>query len=153
MSVMSHSVDNTSAPQPEQRRRRQMLVAVLALLLALFAVLYRFPPAEYSFYPRCLLHETTGLHCPGCGGTRCVYALLHGNLLQAAAYNILVLLLLPYLGLHAVNACWHALAGRPAFRWRTPVWLPKVAVVAVILFWILRNLPFAPFTLLAPHKI
>src|ERR1700736_2154617 len=34
--------------------------------------------------PTCLLKLTTGFDCPGCGGTRAFWYLLHGNLPQAA---------------------------------------------------------------------
>ena len=35
----------------------------------------------------CLLHSTTGLYCPGCGGTRAVKALLAGHLLLSMYYH------------------------------------------------------------------
>lgn len=35
----------------------------------------------------CLLHRTTGMWCPLCGGTRATRALLHGNLTEAIGYN------------------------------------------------------------------
>ena len=35
----------------------------------------------------CLLHCTTGMWCPLCGGTRATRALLHGNLTEAIGYN------------------------------------------------------------------
>lgn len=40
-------------------------------------------------YP-CLFHLATGLYCPGCGGTRAVRALLHGELALSFQYHPLV---------------------------------------------------------------
>lgn len=40
--------------------------------------------------PPCMLHSTTGLYCPGCGGTRAVYALLEGRLFLSLFYHPLV---------------------------------------------------------------
>lgn len=34
--------------------------------------------------PPCMLHAMTGYYCPGCGGTRAVTALFHGDLLRSA---------------------------------------------------------------------
>jgi hypothetical protein len=151
---MSQSFEVRPEPPDGSLRRRRLLTAgVVATLFVIASVLYSFPPTEYPFYPRCVFHDVTGLHCPGCGGTRCAFALLHGDLAQAAAYNILVLLYLPYLALTALNACWHAVCGRPLFHRKMPAWTIRATGVLMVLFWILRNLPFAPFTLLAPHKL
>ena len=49
---------------------------ILALVLGLAwrsgYFLWIFPPDG------CVLHNLTGYYCPGCGGTRAIYALLHG---------------------------------------------------------------------------
>ncbi len=37
--------------------------------------------------PPCPFHLITGYYCPGCGGTRAFYALLHGRILQAFFYH------------------------------------------------------------------
>ncbi len=34
----------------------------------------------------CMLHEMTGYYCPGCGGTRSVRVLLHGDILLSLYY-------------------------------------------------------------------
>ena len=68
-----------------------------SLILTACVVIYLVPPNDQTYYPRCTFHQLTGYHCPGCGGTRCVAALLHGDILQAAAYNLYFLLALPFL--------------------------------------------------------
>ena len=40
----------------------------------------------------CIFHLFTGYYCPGCGGSRCVRAILNGNLLQAFINNPAVIL-------------------------------------------------------------
>jgi hypothetical protein len=59
------------------------------------AVLCRFSPQEYSFYPRCPFFALTGHCCPGCGATRAVAELLHGHVTAALHFNTVVTLLLP----------------------------------------------------------
>jgi len=67
-------------------------VALAVILAAGVLLLRRFDPAEYSFYPKCVLHEVTGLHCPGCGSTRAVGALVDGRLMDAVRYNPLLII-------------------------------------------------------------
>ncbi len=38
----------------------------------------------------CMFHAVTGLYCPGCGGTRAVLALLHGDLVRSLRYHPVV---------------------------------------------------------------
>jgi len=74
------------------KRRANTLLGVLMLG---GAVLYSFPPQEYHFYPLCPFYAMTHLLCPGCGGTRALYQLLHGNLGEAFRLNALVTLAAP----------------------------------------------------------
>ncbi len=59
------------------------------------AVLYIWPPDGNSFYPPCPFRALTGWLCPGCGATRALYQLLHGNLMAAFALNPLVSIAAP----------------------------------------------------------
>ena len=58
------------------------------------AMVFFFNPSTHSFYPVCLFHALTGLNCPGCGATRALYALLHGNMRLALKDNALFVLAL-----------------------------------------------------------
>src|SRR4051794_13613765 len=96
------------------RRARLRLALAAALLLPPGAVLlYAVPPTPDSFYPRCPFHLLTGLHCPGCGSTRCLHALLHGRLLDALHCNALAILALPLLLAWALLRGWWLLRGGP----------------------------------------
>jgi len=68
---------------------------IAAGLLAGSGVLYTFSPTAHSFYPICVFHALTGWQCPGCGGTRALYHLLHLHVGQALQYNALVTVLAP----------------------------------------------------------
>ena len=41
--------------------------------------------------PPCTLHSITGYYCPGCGGTRAVYALFQGKFLTSLFYQPFIL--------------------------------------------------------------
>lgn len=121
-------------------------VAVAAVLGAV-AVVYFFNPSTHGFYPICLFHAMTGLNCPGCGGTRSLYALLHGHFELALKDNALFILLLPVVALRGAWFAGKKSLGQPAGQF-VPVkslwWLLVIAVV----FTVLRNLP--AFAFLSP---
>ncbi|MFF0818873.1 DUF2752 domain-containing protein [Micromonospora haikouensis] len=96
--------------------------------------------------PSCLLKLTTGLDCPGCGGTRALWYVLHGDLPAAARHHFVFVFALPFLTYLFV-----AWAGRQAFGWRLPQ--PQVSSKVIggflalwLAFSVARNLPWAPFT-------
>ncbi|MEU7995081.1 DUF2752 domain-containing protein [Micromonospora sp. NPDC049060] len=96
--------------------------------------------------PSCLLKLTTGLDCPGCGGTRALWYVLHADLPAAARHHFLFVFALPFLAYLFV-----AWAGKQAFGWRLPELRISSRAIGVFLaawlaFTILRNLPWAPFT-------
>ena len=39
----------------------------------------------------CTFYAVTGLYCPGCGGTRAVYSLLHGKIIKSLYFHPIVL--------------------------------------------------------------
>ena len=65
-------------------------IAVAVMAAGIAGMVFFFNPAAYSFYPVCLFHRLTGLNCPGCGGTRALYALLHGHFAAALRDNALL---------------------------------------------------------------
>ncbi|WP_408058044.1 DUF2752 domain-containing protein [Verrucosispora sioxanthis] len=98
--------------------------------------------------PTCLLKLTTGLDCPGCGGTRALWYVLHADLPAAARHHFLFVFALPFLAYLFV-----AWAGRQAFGWRLPELRigPKLVggfLAAWLAFSVVRNLPWPPFTAL-----
>jgi hypothetical protein len=116
-------------------------------------VLDHTPPEQSRLAPPCIFHTVTGWHCPGCGATRAVYALLHGNPAEAARKNALFLLALPFIAFWGGRSTWRFVRGEPP-RESSLLLRPRVTcaiVIAIFAFAILRNLPWAPFTLLAPR--
>jgi hypothetical protein len=117
-----------------------------AILCAL-AVLFFFNPATHGFYPVCLFHALTGLYCPGCGGTRAVYQLLHGHVLLALHDNALFGLALVALAVWGARFAVRKLRNQQTIFQLHPKTLWMFLVVALV-FTVLRNLP--AFSWLSP---
>jgi hypothetical protein len=91
------------------------------------------------------------MHCPGCGTTRALHALLNGRLTQALAYNALIFLVLPVLAWVQFRR-WRAGANAaPPRDARRAHWWPWLVLGVILAFGVARNLPWYPFVLLAPH--
>ena len=52
-------------------------------------------PNESGHYPVCPSRALLGIDCPGCGGMRGMYCLIHGDLAGAMSHNILLLAIVP----------------------------------------------------------
>jgi Protein of unknown function (DUF2752) len=95
--------------------------------------------------PVCPFRAVTGLDCPGCGGTRAAHQLFTGHLVTAIDLNVLAVLAIPFV-LWGLFVSLTAMLGGP--RWHgvslSSQWT-RVAVVAIVAFWVLRNLPLEPF--------
>jgi hypothetical protein len=113
-------------------------VAIVALAAA---VLLRFPPTLYSFYPQCPVYDWLHLECPGCGTTRALAALLQGHVKEAFRLNALTTTMLVPAIAYAV-ICYRRYLGTEPFRWPQ---LPSSGIYAMLaialLFTVFRNLP------------
>lgn len=130
---------------------RALGVALGVLVLVVAAVHLRQSGPQSSFMPPCLFHKFTGLHCVGCGMTRATHAALNGRFVEAFQYNPLGIFLLPLalFGIALEILAWvRGSTGGPRLRMgRTGLW---VLFWLVLGFWVLRNIPVWPFTILAP---
>ncbi|GLW54911.1 DUF2752 domain-containing protein [Kitasatospora phosalacinea] len=108
-------------PFPGPRRRAAALLrhpaaaplGLLAAGAAGAAYLYtRDPHLPGQALPFCPWRRLTGLQCPGCGGTRMAYDLLHGDLAAAWHDNAALLLALPFVAAWFAVRLRDGLAGR-----------------------------------------
>lgn len=106
------------------------------------------PNLAGSPFPPCLFRAFTGLLCPGCGMTRALHALVHGDLAGMLAMNALLpvlMVLVPVVGLLGAG-----------IELPLPARLRRVLLSAgfwlglILGFGVLRNLPWEPFAWLAP---
>ena len=111
-------------------------------------LLYFFVEPRNGNLPKCVFHELTGLYCPGCGVQRSFHALLQGHVLTAIDHNPLFILFLPLVIYFILAFVFDKKHSRSSFIYKASFGI-AVAII-VVSFWVLRNLPFAPFSWLAP---
>ena len=125
-----------------------LTTAALAAVFGFWLLRNFDPNVEGGIFPECMFRAWTGFHCIACGMTRALHALVHGDLVRAFSFNPLIITLL---ALAPLLAGWN-------MGWK-PGWMrPLVATLAAPRFWLVllpaymiaRNLPWFPFTLLAP---
>lgn len=123
----------------------------LAALLIWFSIalgatyLFIFEPGKTGFFPSCPFRMLTGFTCPGCGSTRGLHRLLHGDVVGAFEFNPLMVLMLPFLLYALVRYTVGAVRGRPLekhFVKPNYIWMLFALIMS---FWIFRNTRFNPF--------
>ena len=110
-------------------------VAGIGLMFAVF------DPLSWCLFPRCPLHLATGWYCPGCGTARAVALITHGQVFAGLRLNPVTVLGLPLLGVLYVTGRLDRVK---------PVWIWTLLAIIVV-FGVLRNLPWQPFSVLAPQ--
>lgn len=65
---------------------------IVFCILCIFFVMERYTAFSlHNLGYTCWVHKMTGLYCPGCGGTRAVIALVHGEWIQSFCHHPVVL--------------------------------------------------------------
>lgn len=125
-------------------------LAILGCFVASAAYVLTNDPTDTQRDPLgpCAFKLVTGLDCPGCGGTRMFYYLLHGNIPEAARHHFVAFIAVPF-----VVWGYIAWAAKRLFNVTLPTKRISMVVVGFYLvgwlaFSVIRNLPWAPFTYL-----
>lgn len=128
-------------------------IIITAIPLITGFIYYRYYGTTGDIWSKqCSFHELTGLQCPGCGGQRAFYFILHGNILQALRYNSLMIILLPFLlYIYFLLAQVYILKNKNYLRYfNFSGKLGYIFIAVLIAFFILRNIPVSPFICLSP---
>lgn len=145
-----------STGKKASRGRRAAALAIAAALLVaaaagLWYVKVTDPDNPHSLMPPCVFYQLTGLYCSGCGMGRALHYLMNGEFYRAFRMNPLAVASLPFLAGFStvlVHRLWtnRKLPGMP-------VWMPWAILAAIVLYTVARNLPWPPFSWLAPVQI
>ena len=105
------------------------------------AVLLRFPPDTYSFYPRCPIATYLHLKCPGCGTTRALAALLHGHIADAIHLNALTTVFFSVFVIYLAHHLWKHRNSPQISLPQPPVSAIYLLLATAAIFSVVRNLP------------
>ncbi len=127
----------------DEVRRAGILLS--ALLLATLCLLLHYYPPRQIHLPPCIFHEITGFYCPGCGSARALHHLMQFDLATALQCNLFFVGFFPFFLYFLVSrfAGQFGIAKLPQLR--TGPAISRALMVTFILWWIVRNLPFAVF--------
>ena len=114
------------------------------VVLCVISLYFFYNPTDVSIFPDCPFYKATGAYCPGCGSQRAIHDLAHFRILDALSHNLLMVIILP-------TGLFMYLFSRKRFN--DIMYHPKSPYIIfgiIAIYWIIRNLDFAPFHYLAP---
>lgn len=102
----------------------------------------------------CTFYKYTHWYCPGCGGQRAFQYLLQGDFKNAAHSNILSFLIVPFLLLVYVGFVEKQILGNKRInaQYILPTQMAYFFLAGMLVFFVVRNIPYAPFNLLIPQS-
>ena len=110
------------------------------------AVVWADPTTPGGPIPPCPTRALFGVWCPGCGSSRMLYSLLHLDVPSALRYNAVgVLAVLVLAWSFAVWTVGRARDRRYA-AWHQWRWAPRIVLVIVVAWFVIRNIPGEPFS-------
>jgi len=132
-----------------QKNYLKLFLAFLALSLLTY-LYFKYDPINNLLFPKCPLHATTGIYCPGCGSQRATHALLHFDIIGVFKSNILFLPALLLVGYHYVLKTMNHFIGTTYSSILDRPNAPLITLAIVVFYWIARNLPYEVFDFLRP---
>lgn len=107
---------------------------------AALALLYHWLLRHILLPIPCFFNTILGIYCPGCGGTRALSALLHGNILLSIWYHPLIFYAaVVYLGFMITQGL-HRLGVKRVRGWRFHYWYLWAAVGIIGINFIVKNI-------------
>lgn len=122
-------------PMKYTPQKKKFIVLIIDIIFVLtFIALYNFLPTMMESFPGCILAKLN-LPCLGCGGTRCIKAVLHLEFLDAFLYNpfIFICVVLAVFLLIIINLAW-VFKIKKAQRIFEDLSNPRYVIIFLILF-------------------
>jgi len=124
-------------------KKISVLLSVLIFIILILVIGIKIP---------CPFYILTGLHCPGCGITRCILSILKLDFYAAFRYNPLVFILLPFIFVYVIYKIYTWLFNKKdKLTYKLEGYPVYILVIILIIYGILRNTSL--FSWLAPTVI
>ena len=142
-SIVDHdnALSHKNRMKDKSREDELFMIGIISLAAGIVAcILYYFLLRQ--FLPRipCFFSNVLGFYCPGCGGTRAVYALIHGEFLKSVWCHPLV----PYGavigGGFMITQGLHRLGLKCIRPWRFHNWYLHGAMAVLVCNFLIKNL-------------
>ena len=128
---------------------KKKFIGVFSLLLII--IVYLILNKYHIICIPCLIHEITGMYCPGCGVTRMLINILSGNFYQAFRYNPLLFIFIPFFILYILDLFISKVKNKKMITELFEPYIWYVLIGIFIVYGILRNIPY--FDYLKPTLI
>ena len=135
---------------PMSPLRLAILIGVPLVLIGGGTALFFLNPSEHSFFPKCSFYVATGFSCPGCGSTRALFHLTHGNVLEALRLNPGLMALITLGITDYVRFVVSVIRGNPFQTLFGKLKLLGALMGVMLVYGVIRNLPWPLFESLAP---
>ena len=130
---------------------RLLAASGVATIIGGSSIVAYFDPSASHFFPVCPLYALTGIACPGCGLTRGYHALFHGDVLTALHFNALIPIYSLVFAYFFISLVLLTVRGTGlSFAVFQKPWVLWSVLMVALVFAVLRNLPFYPFSVLYP---
>jgi hypothetical protein len=130
--------------------RYTLIIVGILIGLLFFWFYHTLNPSEHSVYPECQFYASTGYLCPGCGSQRAVHDILHFNITEAFKHNALVGLSILALVYLVFVLAFNKISSKKIPNYFNRASTAYAILGIILIFWILRNLPFEVFNILRP---
>ncbi|GAA4659929.1 DUF2752 domain-containing protein [Gordonia humi] len=103
------------------------------------------PMTPGGIIPPCPTNALLHIDCPGCGVSRAVYCLLHGDVAGALRFNAVAVVGLVLMAVAFVTYTVGLWRGRRVRSWQHWRYTPTAVMVVIGVWTVIRNIPIAPF--------
>ena len=123
-----------------KKERLKHIFRINLVLIIVFIVYYVFNHLTGIYIP-CIFFSITGLKCPGCGITHCLFEIIHLNFHEAFNHNQLVFIYLPFIiTYYFYNTYLYLYDKKDKILTKIPNFIKIGIIIITLLFGIIRNL-------------